>query len=69
MPPDRGQRISNAIDSLITHLIPVDPKATDEKTREHHDACFELVQSILDTCDTFAPLPPRGFCKLTFPQP
>ncbi len=51
MPSVRGQRISNAIDSLITHLVPVDPKATEETAQEHHDTCFELVRSILEKCD------------------
>ena len=50
MPSVRGQRISNAIDSLITHLVPEDLEATEEAAREHHDTCFELVRSILEKC-------------------
>ncbi|KAH8893245.1 hypothetical protein GQ53DRAFT_805467 [Thozetella sp. PMI_491] len=48
MPADRGQRISNAIDSLITHLVPVDPRASEEAAQERQDACFELITSLLD---------------------
>lgn len=45
MAPDR---ITNAIDSLITHIVPSDPNASEEAAQERHDTCFELVKSILD---------------------
>jgi gamma-tubulin complex component 3 len=45
MAPDR---ITNAIDSLIAHIVPTDPNDTDEAAQERHDTCFELVKSILD---------------------
>ncbi|KAK3681468.1 Spc98 family-domain-containing protein [Podospora appendiculata] len=48
MSQDRGQRVSNAIDSLITHLIPVDPRDDEQTIQERHDACFELVRSIFE---------------------
>ncbi|KXX75886.1 Spindle pole body component alp6 [Madurella mycetomatis] len=41
-------RISNAIDSLITHLVPSDPNDDEQTAQERHDACFELVRSIFD---------------------
>ncbi|KAH7148809.1 Spc98 family-domain-containing protein [Dactylonectria macrodidyma] len=46
MAPDR---ITNAIDSLITHIVPSDPNASEEAVQERHDTCFELVKSILDS--------------------
>ncbi|KAK3326443.1 Spc98 family-domain-containing protein [Apodospora peruviana] len=48
MSQDRGHRISNAIDSLITHLIPSDPRNDEQAAQERHDACFDLVRSILE---------------------
>ncbi|KAH7149569.1 Spc98 family-domain-containing protein [Dactylonectria estremocensis] len=46
MAPDR---ITNAIDSLITHIVPSDPNASEDAVQERHDTCFELVKSILDS--------------------
>lgn len=49
MAPDR---ITNAIDSLIAHIVPSLPNDTEEAAQERHDTCFELVRAILDR---FAP--------------
>ncbi|RSL60057.1 hypothetical protein CEP54_006965 [Fusarium duplospermum] len=46
MAPDR---ITNAIDSLITHLVPSNPNDTEEVAQERHDTCFEIVKSIIDS--------------------
>ncbi|RSM16872.1 hypothetical protein CDV31_004341 [Fusarium ambrosium] len=46
MAPDR---ITNAIDSLITHLVPSNPNDTEEAAQERHDTCFEIVKSIIDS--------------------
>ncbi|KAJ4309489.1 Microtubule-nucleating Tub4p (gamma-tubulin) complex component [Fusarium piperis] len=46
MAPDR---ITNAIDSLITHLVPTNPDDTEEVAQERHDTCFEIVKSIIDS--------------------
>ncbi|KAM5352297.1 hypothetical protein ACJ41O_005020 [Fusarium nematophilum] len=46
MAPDR---ITNAIDSLIAHLVPSNPSDTEEAAQERHDTCFELVRSIIDS--------------------
>ncbi|KAK3942277.1 Spc98 family-domain-containing protein [Diplogelasinospora grovesii] len=46
MSHDRSNRISNAIDSLITHLVPGDPQDDEQTAQERHDTCFELVRSI-----------------------
>ncbi|GKU01606.1 spc97 spc98 family protein [Fusarium langsethiae] len=46
MAPDR---ITNAIDSLITHIVPSDPNDPDEVAQERHDTCFEIVKSIIDS--------------------
>lgn len=43
MAPDR---ITSAIDSLITHLIPGDPDES-EQARKQHDRHFELVKSMI----------------------
>ncbi|KAK4201425.1 Spc98 family-domain-containing protein [Triangularia verruculosa] len=41
-------RISNAIDSLITHLVPSNPHDDEQTAQERHDACFELVRAIFE---------------------
>ncbi|KAK0708757.1 Spc98 family-domain-containing protein [Apiosordaria backusii] len=41
-------RISNAIDSLITHLVPSNPNDDEQTAQERHDACFELVRTIFE---------------------
>ncbi|KAG9251997.1 Spc98 family-domain-containing protein [Emericellopsis atlantica] len=45
MPPDR---ISNAIDNLIAHIVPRDPTQDDQAAQQHHDTCFELAKSLID---------------------
>lgn len=45
MAPDR---IANAIDSLIAHLVPQIPRQDESAARERHDACFARVKSIID---------------------
>ncbi|KAK4229651.1 Spc98 family-domain-containing protein [Podospora fimiseda] len=47
MAPD-PRRISNAIDSLITHLVPSNPNDTEQQAQERHDACFDLIRTILE---------------------
>ncbi|KAK4249050.1 Spc98 family-domain-containing protein [Corynascus novoguineensis] len=44
----RNPRVSNAIDSLITHLVPSNPDDDEYAAQRRHRASFELVQSILD---------------------
>ncbi|KAF4508283.1 hypothetical protein G6O67_004687 [Ophiocordyceps sinensis] len=46
MAPDR---IANAIDSLIAHLVPQIPRQDESAARERHDACFARVKSIIDS--------------------
>lgn len=41
------QRIHNAVDSLIAHLVPHDTSEDEKTAQEHHDSCFKLVTSIL----------------------
>ncbi|KAK4191512.1 Spc98 family-domain-containing protein [Podospora australis] len=41
-------RISNAIDSLITHLVPSNPHEDERTAQARHDACFELVREIFE---------------------
>ncbi|KAM7188309.1 spindle pole body component alp6 [Rhypophila sp. PSN 637] len=48
MSQDRNHRISNAIDSLINHLIPSNPRDDEQTAQERHDACFQIVKSIID---------------------
>ena len=45
MAPDR---ISNAIDSLVSHLIPRNPQEDDAAAQERHNLCFELSKTIID---------------------
>lgn len=45
MAPDR---VTNAIDSLISHIIPTDPEDDEAATQDRHNTCFELVKTILD---------------------
>ncbi|PFH60410.1 hypothetical protein XA68_11032 [Ophiocordyceps unilateralis] len=46
MAPDR---IANAIDSLVAHLVPRIPGQDEAEAKEHHDACVGLVRSIIDS--------------------
>ncbi|PHH89049.1 hypothetical protein CDD83_6717 [Cordyceps sp. RAO-2017] len=46
MAPDR---IANAIDSLIAHLIPRNRRDDEAAAQDRHDACFALVKSIIDS--------------------
>ena len=50
MATNQRNRVSNAIDSLITHLVPGNPNEPndDDQAQERHDACFELVRKIFD---------------------
>ena len=48
MSNDRGHRISNAIDSLISHLVPANPYEDEQTAQERHDACFEAVREIFE---------------------
>ena len=57
MAPDR---ITNAIDSLIAHLIPSDPNEDEDAAQERHDACFELVKTIIDRYLRFLTLFPSA---------
>ncbi|KAJ4302357.1 Microtubule-nucleating Tub4p (gamma-tubulin) complex component [Collariella sp. IMI 366227] len=41
MANNQRSRVSNAIDSLITHLVPASPSDDDDSAQERHDACFE----------------------------
>jgi gamma-tubulin complex component 3 len=56
MAAQQRTRVTNAIDSLITHLVPAntgdDPDNDDDRAaqaaRDRHEACFELVRNIFD---------------------
>ena len=53
MATNQRNRVSNAIDSLITHLVPGNANGPndandDDQAQERHDACFELVRTIFD---------------------
>ncbi|TPX16945.1 uncharacterized protein E0L32_003507 [Thyridium curvatum] len=52
MSQDQNPRIANAIDSLITHIIPNDPKDSNEVAQQRHDDRFELVQNLLFSSDS-----------------
>ncbi|KAL8305646.1 hypothetical protein RB597_003600 [Gaeumannomyces tritici] len=44
-------RIANAVDGLISHLVPADPN-NPELSQERHAACFQIVKNILNTHGT-----------------
>jgi thioredoxin-like negative regulator of GroEL len=48
MANNQRNRVSNAIDSLITHLVPAGPHDDEQSVQERHDACFELVRNIFE---------------------
>jgi gamma-tubulin complex component 3 len=48
MAPNKDNRIVDAVDRLIGHLIPTDPNEEEEVATERHDNCFELVRTILE---------------------
>lgn len=49
MPPlDRDIRVGNAIESLITHIIPTNPYEDEETANERHETYLEMVQSLLN---------------------
>lgn len=41
-------RVSNAIDSLITHLVPANASDDGQRGQQRQDVCFDLVRDILD---------------------
>lgn len=49
MAPDR---VSNAIDSLISHLVPRDPNEDEATAQQRHDSCFELAKTLIDRYGT-----------------
>ncbi|KAG7289721.1 hypothetical protein NEMBOFW57_006097 [Staphylotrichum longicolle] len=48
MANNQRNRVSNAIDSLITHLVPAGPHDDEPSVQERHDACFDLVRNIFE---------------------
>ncbi|GJN76230.1 microtubule-nucleating Tub4p (gamma-tubulin) complex component [Purpureocillium lilacinum] len=44
-----SDRISSVIDSLISHLVPNNPDDDEDAAQERHDACFDIVKSIIDS--------------------
>jgi gamma-tubulin complex component 3 len=48
MANNNRNHISNAIDSLITHLVPINPNDDEQTAQERHDDSFELVRNIIE---------------------
>jgi gamma-tubulin complex component 3 len=48
MANNQRTRVSNAIDSLITHLVPSNPDDDEQTAQERHDVSFDLVRNILE---------------------
>ncbi|OAQ97329.1 hypothetical protein LLEC1_01612 [Akanthomyces lecanii] len=42
-----SEKIANAIDGLVHHLIPIDPNDSEEQVQEQHDRHFEFVKNSL----------------------
>lgn len=55
MAPNKDDRVADAVDRLITHLIPSDPNEDEEAAQERHDYCFELVKGVLERCGMPSP--------------
>lgn len=51
MAPDR---VTSALGSLITHLVPKGAGESDDAAQERHDACYGVVKKILSECVTVA---------------
>ncbi|KAH6627114.1 Spc98 family-domain-containing protein [Chaetomium sp. MPI-SDFR-AT-0129] len=49
MANNQRNRVANAIDSLITHLVPANVHDDEQTAQERHDASFEIVRDILDS--------------------
>jgi gamma-tubulin complex component 3 len=45
---NRENRILSAVDSLIQHIVPKDPREDPEDAQDRHDNCLELVTAILN---------------------
>jgi len=43
-----SNKLVDAVDRLITHIVPTNPKEDEEAAQERHDNCFELVKNILE---------------------
>jgi gamma-tubulin complex component 3 len=43
-----SNKLVDAVDRLITHIVPTNPKEDEETAQERHDNCFELVKNILE---------------------
>lgn len=41
-------RVSTAVEGLITHLVPGNANDDEQAAQARHDACFELVRDILE---------------------
>ncbi|KAH7358443.1 spindle pole body component alp6 [Plectosphaerella cucumerina] len=46
---NRENRILSAVDSLIQHIVPKDPREDPEDAQDRHDNCLELVTAILNS--------------------
>lgn len=42
-----SEKIANAIDGLVNHLIPIDPNDSEEQVQEQHERHFEFVKNSL----------------------
>lgn len=47
MPPNNNKLV-DAVDRLITHIIPTNPREGEDAAQKRHDDCFELVKNILE---------------------
>lgn len=43
-----SERIIAALGQLIAHIVPSDPDEDPDSAQDRHDACLELVTSIID---------------------
>jgi hypothetical protein len=50
MAPDRKQRVDNAVNSLISQLVPANPYESAESAQIRHEERAEFVYAILEGC-------------------
>ena len=67
MAPNKDDRVADAVDRLIAHLIPSDPNEDAGAAQQRHDYCFELVKSVLERCAGPRASPPAALAWLTTP--
>lgn len=43
-----ADRLSNAIDNLVGHLVPNNPRESQDVSQQRHDKCIRMTKTILE---------------------